>query len=99
MNNYIILLHNNIGALQWTGEAANEEEAYEKFACGSLTFDHSSEKRNDFTILQVTRDERVAVEAWDDNGGSVSPDGSIGGPQEVIDTLREIVRRYGCQVE
>jgi hypothetical protein len=57
------------------------------------------EKRDDFTILQVTRDERIAVEAWDDNGGSVSPDGSIRGPQEVADALRGIVMRYSVVAE
>jgi hypothetical protein len=72
MNDYIILLHNSIDALQWTGEAANEDEAFEKFVYESPTFDPAWEKRNDFTILQVTRDERLAVEAWDDRRGPVS---------------------------
>ena len=72
MNEYIILLHNSIDALQWTGEAANPDEAFEKFISESPTFDLAVEKREEFTILQVTRDERLAVEAWDDRGGPVS---------------------------
>jgi hypothetical protein len=62
MNDYIILLRNSIGALHWTGEGTNAGEAFERFIYESPTFD-PAEKRDDFTILQVTRDELIAVEA------------------------------------
>ena len=68
MKNYIILLQADLrlDALQWTGEAADADEAYDKFVSEDSTFDSEWEKREDFAIIQVTRRERLAIESLDD---------------------------------
>jgi hypothetical protein len=72
MKDYIILLQADLrlDALQWVGEAANEDEAYDKFVSEESTFDSTWEKREDFSIIQVTRRERLTIEAF----GDVQPD-------------------------